>query len=413
MNKELYAARKQNCWSQAVVSEMAQVSTLTYSQWEQGIQQPHPHNLDLLCKAFGKSPEELGFELSPNDKGKDDMNRRKMLGLLGVMTGTLLTTSDVLDSDELNRLIRELENPSSLDATALGSLEGITEHNWQLLYCGVPWPALLSGVLGHLQTVTSFLKGSHSTSIEQRLYALVSQEAQMAGEIYFDMHNYKQAQECFTYAIKAAQKAENPALVAVAIGRINVRPSRNEQLQRYLSLLQVAHRLAAPNATVTTRAWLAAREAEAQANIGASNACYKALEQAEAVSDRQLVEDDPLWTHFSLPSLAGYKGVCYVRLCHPLAQNTLLEALTSLPSRKATTLVDLANSYAQSGEVEEACKRAGQALALTEQNKSVNTLQRICDFRPALDTWSTSRYVKDLDQQIAATRTSLIKLSQD
>jgi len=139
----------------------------------------------------------------------------------------------------------------------------------------------------------------------------------------------------------------------------------------------------------------------------------KALEQAEAVSDQQLVGDDPLWTHFSLPSLAGYKGVCYVRLCHPLAQDALLEALTSLPSRKATTLVDLANSYAQSGEVEESCKRAGQALVLTEQNKSVNTLQRVYDFRPALDTWSTSQYVKDLDQQIAATRASLIKSSQD
>jgi len=257
---------------------MAQVSALTYSRWEQGIQQPHPHNLDLLCKAFGMSPEKLGFEPSPYDRGKDDMNRRKMLGLLGAMTGTLLTTSDTLDSNELDRLIRELENPSSLDATALGSLEGITEHNWQLLYCGVPWPALLSGVLGHLQTITSFLKGSHSTSIEQRLYALASQEAQMAGEIYFDMHDYKQAQKCFTYAIKAAQKAENPALVAVAIGRINVRPSHKEQLQKYLSLLQVAHRLATPNATITTRAWLAAREAEAQANIGASDACCKAHE---------------------------------------------------------------------------------------------------------------------------------------
>ncbi len=341
------------------------------------------------------------------------MNRRKMLGLLGAMTGTLLTTPDILDSDELDRLIRELENPSSLDVTALGSLEGITRHNWQLLYCGVPWPTLLSGVLGHLQTVTSFLKGSHATPIEQRLYALMSQEAQMAGEICFDMHNYKQAQEYFTHAIKAAQKAEDQTLVAVAIGRINVRPSHKEQLQKYLSLLQVAHRLAAPNATITTRAWLAAREAEAQANIGASNACYRALEQAETVGNQQSVGDDPFWTHFSLPSLAGYKGVCYVRLYHPLAQDVLLEALTSLPSRKATTLVDLAGNYAQSGEVEEACKRASQALVLTEQNKSVNTLQRIFDFRLMLDTWSTSQYVKDLDQQIAATRASLIKSSQD
>ncbi len=131
------------------------------------------------------------------------------------------------------------------------------------------------------------------------------------------------------------------------------------------------------------------------------------------MSNQQSVEGDPLWTHFSLPSLSGYKGVCYVRLRHHLAQDVLLEALTSLPSRKATTLVDLASSYAQSGEVEEACKRAGQALVLTGQNKSVNTLQRIFDFRPALDTWSTSPYVKDLDQQIAATRASLTKSSQD
>src|SRR5450755_3282041 len=177
----------------------------------------------------------------------------------------------------------------------------------------------------------------------------------------------------------------------------------------FKSIFRSSRWLAVPNATITTRAWLAAREAEAQANIGASNACYRALEQAEAVGNQQSVGDDPFWTHFSLPSLAGYKGVCYVRLYHPLAQDVLLEALTSLPSRKATTLVDLAGNYAQSGEVEEACKRAGQALVLTEQNKSVNTLQRIFDFRPMLDTWSTSQYVKDLDQQIAATRAGLVK----
>lgn len=423
-NSKLRRERELRGWSQRAVAERVGTSEQVVVRWESGEHKPNRHFQTQLCELFGKNAEELGFletqttneeeeeqshtcqeqqELSSSFNTENDpMKRREMFELLGETAGSLLVMPGILEADAIDRLIRELEKPSSLDTTAISSLESLTKHNWRLLYSGVPWSALLGGVSGHIQTLTSFLKGSLPTSMEQRLYILISQEAQMAGEIYFDMRNYKQAQEYFAFAVEAARKADNQALTAVAIGRINVRPSDKEALQKYIALLKVAHRLAEQGATVTTRAWLAAREAEAQANIGDANACLEALDKANIIDNQSLVEDDPFWTHFSPPSLVGYKGVCYVRLRHPYAQDVLLEALTTLPSRQATTLVDLANSYAQTGEIEEACKRASQALVLTEHNQSANTLQRIKDFRPELDLWSNSPYVKNLDAQIAA-----------
>ena len=60
-NQRLRAARKEKCWSMALAAEKAQVSWLTYSRWENGLQKPYLSTLRQLCEAFGKTPQELGF----------------------------------------------------------------------------------------------------------------------------------------------------------------------------------------------------------------------------------------------------------------------------------------------------------------------------------------------------------------
>ncbi len=420
--------------TQQQLADFAGVSLSTIVRAEHG----EPIRLDCIQRIrdyFNKPAQELGLrsieikketnngkasytyqevDLAQENENDRDMNRRDAVKLIGLTVGSALIKPpiEVLNADILARLSRILERPSSIDITALSSLEALTEHNWRLLYSGLPWRNLLSGVLGHLHSITQFLEGSQPTHIEQRLYALASQEAQMAGEIYFDMHDYSEAQSYYRLAIESAQKAHNPALTGVALARINVRQTDPKQLQDQLSLVEIAHRLATQNGTTTTKAWIAAREAELQANLGLSDACIKALEQAETVDHQQQREDDPYWTQFSPSSLSGYKGVCYVRLRQPAkAQKVLLEALETLPSRQATTLTDLAHSYALQGEIEEACRHAGQALTLSEQKRSVSVLQRIHNVRTDLEPWATSSYVKNLDEQIATTHISLLGLS--
>ncbi len=60
-NELLTAARLENCWTLAMAAEKANVSIEAYSRWEYGTQVPRLSSLKLLCDAFGKTAEELGF----------------------------------------------------------------------------------------------------------------------------------------------------------------------------------------------------------------------------------------------------------------------------------------------------------------------------------------------------------------
>ncbi len=60
-NIKLEAARLHRRWSVEVASNKVGVSINTFNRWERGLQVPQLETLDLLCKAFEMSPEELGF----------------------------------------------------------------------------------------------------------------------------------------------------------------------------------------------------------------------------------------------------------------------------------------------------------------------------------------------------------------
>lgn len=61
-NIKLEAARLRRRWSVEVASNKVGISVNTFNRWERGLQVPQLETLDLLCKAFEMSPEELGFE---------------------------------------------------------------------------------------------------------------------------------------------------------------------------------------------------------------------------------------------------------------------------------------------------------------------------------------------------------------
>ncbi|HEV2654397.1 MAG TPA: helix-turn-helix transcriptional regulator, partial [Ktedonobacteraceae bacterium] len=60
-NRKLEAARLKRRWSVEVASKKVGVSVNTFNRWERGLQLPQLETLDMLCKAFGMPPEELGF----------------------------------------------------------------------------------------------------------------------------------------------------------------------------------------------------------------------------------------------------------------------------------------------------------------------------------------------------------------
>ncbi len=424
-NSLLRIERRKHGWSQQQLADFAEVSLSTVERAERG-EPIRVDSIQRLCASLEKDPEHLGLLSEEQDSsvpythqnmaltqdaGNDDMKRRQALKILGGVTSAALAASsqELLTPAPWERLSMALARPCSLDEATLRALEAITEGHWQLVYGGIPKYNLLSGVLGHLQSLTQLLQGSsYLTSAYQRLCAISSQQAQIVGEIYFDMRDFVKAHGCFKSSVEAAREAQNNDLYAVALARWSFLTTYNKQFQESLSLIDAANHVAIRHATPIVRSWIAAIEAEVQANLQAPSLSLKALERAEIIVD-QPAEKDIYSTKFTSASLSGYKGVCYVRLCMPKeAQTVLNDALKSIskdvPGGQATVLTDLAGTYAQQGEIEQACDYASQALVIiSNQNKSVNTLQRIRDLRLQLEMWKSTSHVKSLDEQIADT----------
>lgn len=64
MNEKLKAARVACNWTQFEVSMHLNIDFRTYGRWEQGEARPQLYNLQKLCELFGKSREELGFDIT-------------------------------------------------------------------------------------------------------------------------------------------------------------------------------------------------------------------------------------------------------------------------------------------------------------------------------------------------------------
>ena len=90
-----------------------------------------------------------------------------------------------------------------------------------------------------------------------------------------------------------------------------------------------------------------------------------------------------------------------------VARAALNEALTLLnPSairRQSTLYTDLAKTYIQENEIEEACKLAMQALTLTTQTHSLSVLQRIHSICDELDRWKEMQSVAELKKHFFTT----------
>jgi hypothetical protein len=162
------------------------------------------------------------------------------------------------------------------------------------------------------------------------------------------------------------------------------------------------------------KVWLAAIEAEVQANLGDISTCLKALDEAEQIEDRPHFMEDSYLVHFDRSLLGGYQGACFSRLYHPedtqstiyleKAQNALINALAlldpALIQRQPTFLTDLASTYVEQGEIEEACRRAIQAVTFATQIKLQKVIRRLLSLRRELEPWKDTRYVQALDSHL-------------
>jgi DNA-binding SARP family transcriptional activator len=340
-----------------------------------------------------------------------DQLRRQILQQALKGTGVVFLASHdlTLGSEIAERLAKALAKPSHIDEKTLLYLEKRIDHYWQDRN-DVALPAwdLLPYVLEDLQRVTKLLEGSLRPTSRTHLCSMAGSAAMLIGELYYDMRNYAQSRNFQEIAITAAHEANNAALETVAWGRNSFAWTYDGNPNEARNSIQQARRLAS-SVNNTIRTWLAAVEAEIQSNLGDREACLKALKEAAHIEDGKHQRQDCYWIHFDRSLFAGYQGVSFLKLSHlghkdlvPNAQNALQDALglldPSMKRRQPTLLIDLAGTYVQQKNIEQACGCAIQAINIAMQINSKVLLQRLLTLRSDLDPWKETCYVQDLDR---------------
>jgi hypothetical protein len=289
--------------------------------------------------------------------------------------------------------------------TVVNDLEAINSHCWSLFMAASSKSSVLDGVLGQLKMQIQFLKEAQATQIHQRLCALASELSQLAGEIFFDLHEHTTAQSCYVFAASSAKEAKAFDLYASALVRHSYLPLFDERPDDALPLLKQAEKIAQRgNLALPTRYWAAATYAEAEAGVGNLNACRSALERTHKVND--LTKISPAWTRFDGSRLPALQGACYVRLEQPgLAEPVLQEALqqnTKPSRRRAMILSDLALSALQQVHIERTCAYTEEVVTLASHISSGFIRNNVFKIRQQLTPFADVEAVRILNKRVTS-----------
>lgn len=250
--------------------------------------------------------------------------------------------------------------------------------------------------------LTMMMRSSHKSNVYNRLYSTAGETAQIIGQMLFDMKEYTVAWSYYIFSIQAAQQSRNIELWAVGLGRIAQLLLYVDQLQKALSYVQEAKCLPLTNTKV--RCWLVVVEAEIYARMQQSIFCFQNIDTVRNLEIASQ-DEDRYSVGFNIARLESYIGVCYIHLHSPkqalvALENAISLCDTSAKRRRSTILTDQSAAYLQLGNIDVACKIAGQALELTNETKSVQVLDRIQAVQRDMKHWSATSMVKELDEKI-------------
>lgn len=421
----------ENLHLQAPEQENSTTSHVVSSEHNRGMKYAEPfslirsHTNEEASQSFKE--DILMAVQEPGGRDMDNLRRQILQQAIGVTSATIVDPSlhALLHSDLLERLLRALKRPASIDNKTLIYLEMTARANRQRFLRSQKSVSMLHDTSALLRTVTQLLEHSLPQHICNRLYTLAGETTQLIGDILFNAGDNETAERYYNVALEMAKEAHNEVLYAVILGRKSFIPIYRGDAQNALPLLLEAREKVEDKASDIIVSWLWAIEAEAYANIYAAgirastdDKSISALEQSEILLKRGKEGEisstfaDMAYAPFDAAHLLGYKGICNVRLQNSLvAQILLKERLSKMDEtrihKKSITLVDLATTFVQLGEIEEACSYVTQTLNILRQTRSVRVFQRVLDFRSLLDSRNTTSSVKDLDTLIVTVLSSM------
>jgi transcriptional regulator with XRE-family HTH domain/tetratricopeptide (TPR) repeat protein len=443
--------REERGWTQQEVAE--QVSRLAWlrrrervgvnadmvAKWERGEKRPSPRYRDLLCLLFATDAQALGIgaavqvtagpQSDPDDSSliatlggaaslldqlgaagailqprmfgiwKDElMQRRALLKLIGLATTTSFVSLPDGDPSRSGK-------PTPATAHDLDHLAG----RYQALYHSTAPAVLMTPVIAHLETLRDLLRQGGTASVRRRLLANQARVATLAGRLaFFDLRDSLTARGYYSLALESAGEAGEHLQAASALAHMAFVPAADHGFAAAVEYVRGAGRHVARRPDNRVTSWLHAVESEIQANAGSHDAALAAIDQArEALAKPGLTADLPWFDYYDDTRLSGFAGYATLRAGRfEESRAALTDALSRLPrtavKQRAVFLTDIATVGLSSGDLDQACRTAGDAADQLRQAGYAVGFGRLRDFRRSVERWSDSTPVRMLDEQLAA-----------
>jgi transcriptional regulator with XRE-family HTH domain len=418
------------------------------SNWERGIQTPSRESRVLLIEYFGRSAEALGLDqptldqsaqgcpLAPlvayagfaeetpatGDKGLFGAGapagagtregaatkRRTILKVIGGGLSSLVLgvrPEATADSVELTRQV------AGSGAATLEQLNLVVE-GLGLTYLSTPPAAVFDEAHYYRRRVTQLLE-EHPTLARQRdLYVTAGWLSAILGDAAFDLGDQISARIHLNAAWQLASETGHHGLGGWVRGTQSMIALYTGRPREALELARAGQAFATSSAIANVR--LPAHEARAAARLGDRRGTDDALDRAYrafgGVTDEAKARSIFGFEETYLPF---YAGTCYAWLNEPARTQeyaplviTTYDAATGAdrsPGDQALARIDLATSFLQQREVEEACRVGSTALDIYSDFPIESVARRSRELGSALDRWTVAvPAAQDFKDRLAA-----------
>ncbi|QMU75700.1 helix-turn-helix domain-containing protein [Streptacidiphilus sp. PB12-B1b] len=210
-------------------------------------------------------------------------------------------------------------------------------------------------------------------------------------------------QRALNMSAQSGDRCYGAYLVAVNLGHLALHCEHPDIALRWA---RAAGDGAGTAASPGTRAAILAVEARAQARMGEEIATTRLLVRAEELLDSAVPQDEPAWIgYFTRAYLADEIAHCLHDLGRaPAARVEVADALDGVGAshvrRLAIDAALLASTWLRSGEVEQACAVAREAVGYAARTSSGRCVQRVAQFMGELASYADLPPVIELDAYV-------------
>ncbi|MFK0113161.1 helix-turn-helix domain-containing protein [Streptomyces sp. NPDC091217] len=392
----VYRARKVTGVSQTQLAKDCGVSQAAISRLEN--RGTGDYNMTILATAaneLGLPFELVGLANQPSN-GTPPVERREFMGLAAGAAALPLSYRPAAP------------HPESENSQA-AALRVVTA-SYRRLDASTASRELSKVSQGHLELIRTIIRNAPDDTYRTRLAPVASEAASFAAWLAWDMGNHGSARGWYGAAVKAAQSAHDPLLLAYQVGSLASFEADTGNPHAAIRLIHQARHHLGSHVPLLAAAWLASIEATAHAASQDQRACEKAL-KACAQHAAQIPDAEPVawpWIFaFDERKLVACYLTCTARLGQPLhtrlsEQNVATALSSGHDKQRALLTFDVASGHLAANELDKAFSLASRALAEAVRLQSGKIVERARVFRRSYNAATPPAMVRQFDSQLQA-----------